>query len=131
MNIEEQVREFHETFGALVNESPTLIDKGEFGLRVRMTNEEYHEMMDAYEEGDLVEVYDAILDQIYLLVGTGVAMGLPIIEGLDEVHRSNMSKLGEDGKPIYREDGKVLKGPNYFRPNLARILEQATKAGGT
>lgn len=129
MNIEQQVREFHEIFGAQINDKPTLIDKGDFALRVRMQNEEYHEMMDAYEAGDLTEVYDAILDQIYLLVGTGVAMGLPIIEGLNEVHRSNMSKLGPDGEPIYRADGKVLKGPGYFRPRLAEILESRTHAG--
>jgi len=82
------------------------------------------EYLDACNDGDLVEITDALADQLYILLGTMISHGMQnIIEDVfDEVHRSNMSKLGEDGKPIYREDGKVLKGPNFSPPNIEQFL---------
>jgi len=90
--------------------------------------EELLEYLEACNNDDLVEITDALADQLYILLGTMVAHGMgDIIEDVfDEVHRSNMSKLGEDGKPIYREDGKILKGPDYFHPNLKEILDEQT-----
>jgi predicted HAD superfamily Cof-like phosphohydrolase len=93
-------------------------------MRHNILNEEVVELLNAGVTGDLVEVGDAITDCLYILIGTaiefGVADKLPAM--FDEVHKSNMSKLGEDGKPIYREDGKVMKGPNYKKPNLIDII---------
>ena len=88
---------------------------------MREENEEY---LEAAQAGDMVEVADALGDQLYILLGTILKHGMQdkIEEVFNEIQRSNMSKLGEDGKPIYREDGKVLKGPNYFKPNIDKIL---------
>ena len=90
---------------------------------MREENEEY---LDAATNGDLVEVADALGDLLYILCGTIIEHGLQykIEEVFDEIQRSNMSKLGKDGEPIYREDGKVLKGPNYFKPNIKDILDR-------
>ena len=89
---------------------------------MREQNEEY---LEAASDNDLVEVADALGDMLYILCGTIIEHGLQykIEEVFEEIQRSNMSKLGEDGEPIYREDGKVLKGPNYFKPNIQSILE--------
>ena len=88
--------------------------------------EENEEYIEAANHGDLVEVADALGDMLYILAGTIIEHGMQykISEVFDEIQRSNMSKLGEDGKPIYREDGKVLKGPHYFKPNIQEILEK-------
>ncbi|MGB2339177.1 MAG: hypothetical protein ACPH7I_04760, partial [Flavobacteriaceae bacterium] len=87
---------------------------------------ENKEYLDAMKNKDLIEVADALGDMLYILCGTIITHGMQdvIDEVFEEVQRSNMSKLGSDGKPIYREDGKVLKGPNYFKPNIAKILKQ-------
>ena len=89
-----------------------------------MAKEELDEYLEACNNGDIIEVADALADQLYILMGTMVSHGMgDVIEDIfDEVHRSNMSKLGVDGKPIYREDGKVLKGPNYSPPNVSKYL---------
>ena len=86
--------------------------------------EENEEYLEAAQNNDIVEVADALGDMLYILCGTIISHGMQdkIVEVFDEIQRSNMSKLGEDGNPIYREDGKVLKGPNYFKPDIARIL---------
>ncbi len=86
--------------------------------------EENEEYLEAANNGDLVEVADALGDMLYILCGTLIEHGLQdkIVAVFDEIQRSNMSKLGQDGKPIYREDGKVLKGPNYFKPDIASIV---------
>lgn len=119
----EQVQEFHEAFGLPVLDAPT-IPKERLEMRLGLLEEEMRELREAAEAGDLTEVYDALLDIQYVLDGTFLEFGMQGLKdiGFAEVHRSNMSKLGEDGKPIYREDGKVLKGPNFFRPDLAALL---------
>ena len=95
-------------------------------LRYKLMREENEEYLDAANNGDLVEVADALGDILYILCGTIIEHGLQhkIEEVFDEIQRSNMSKLGSDGEPIYREDGKVLKGPNYFKPNIKEILDK-------
>ena len=94
-------------------------------LRFDLMKEENEEYLEAAQNNDLVEVADALGDMLYILCGTIIEHGMQdkIEAVFNEIQRSNMSKLGEDGKPIYREDGKVLKGPNYFKPNISEILE--------
>lgn len=117
------VKEFHKKFLHPVSETPTLNVNGE--LRHKLMAEENDEYLSAVEKGDLVEVADALGDQLYILCGTILAHGMQhIIEDVfDEIQKSNMSKLGSDGKPVYREDGKIIKGPNYMPPNLKPIVE--------
>jgi len=95
-------------------------------LRFNLMDEENKEYLEATEANDMIEVADALGDMLYILCGTILEHGMQykIEEVFNEIQRSNMSKLGKDGKPIYREDGKVLKGPNYFKPNIASILKQ-------
>jgi len=120
------VRLFHLTYGLEFKETPTA-DLGEPKnlLRYNLIREENEEYLEAANRNDLVEVADALGDMLYILCGTIIEHGLQykIEEVFDEIQRSNMSKLGADGKPIYREDGKVLKGPGYFKPNIRAILE--------
>ncbi|MBL0913268.1 MAG: nucleoside triphosphate pyrophosphohydrolase family protein [Bacteroidia bacterium] len=125
------VEEFHTAFGIENNQRPV----GDLGLeaamlRYELIREENEEYLEACRNKDIVEIADALGDQLYILCGTILRHGLQhVIEDVfDEIHRSNMSKLGADGKPIYREDGKVLKGPDYFRPDIARILSEKTGA---
>lgn len=118
-----KVKQFHETYGANISESPKLPGHTERSLRINLLSEEFQEYLDGEQNNDLVEISDALGDMLYIIYGTCVSYGIPINEIFDEIHASNMSKLGEDGKPIYREDGKVLKGPNYFKPNISKILE--------
>ncbi len=120
------VREFHEAFGLGIEETPTAaLGEAKNLLRYKLMREENEEYLEAANEGDLVEVADALGDMLYILCGTILEHGLQhkIEEVFEEIQRSNMSKLGADGKPIYREDGKVLKGPHYFKPAIAKILE--------
>jgi predicted HAD superfamily Cof-like phosphohydrolase len=119
------VHEFHSAFGLGINTQPT----GDLGesknlLRFNLMKEENEEYMEAVQNNDIVEIADALGDMLYILCGTILEHGLQhkIEAVFDEIQRSNMSKLGEDGKPIYREDGKVLKGPNYFKPRFDEIL---------
>ncbi len=120
------VTEFHNAFGLGVNETP-IVDIGESKkmLRFNLMKEENEEYLEAVKNNDLVETADALGDMLYILCGTIIEHGMQykIEEVFNEIQRSNMSKLGEDGKPIYREDGKVMKGPNYFKPNIKEILE--------
>ncbi len=123
----EHVRAFHDAFG-ITNSS---VMKGDIGdrealLRYKLIREENEEYLEAALKGDLVEVADALGDILYILCGTLLKHGLEhkIDEVFREIQRSNMSKLGADGKPIYRDDGKVMKGPNYFRPDIGSILEK-------
>ena len=120
------VREFHDSFGIAYRNSPEgQLDEGTVRLRHRLMAEETEEYLEAALAGDAVEVADALGDQLYILCGTILSHGMQhvIEEVFMEIQSSNMSKLGADGQPIYREDGKVMKGPNYFRPNIAAILE--------
>ncbi|WP_400072553.1 hypothetical protein [Zobellia russellii] len=118
---------FHNSFGLGVSET-MCADLGEAKnlLRFNLMDEENQEYLEAARNNDLVEVADALGDMLYILCGTILEHGMQhkIEEVFNEIQRSNMSKLGQDGKPIYREDGKVLKGPNYFKPNIAEILEK-------
>jgi predicted HAD superfamily Cof-like phosphohydrolase len=119
------VQAFHTAFGLGYSQTPlaTLgVDKN--NLRFRLMDEENKEYLEAAMAGDLVEVADALGDMLYILCGTIIEHGLQdkIEAVFAEIQRSNMSKLGADGQPIYREDGKVMKGPNYSPPDLARVL---------
>ncbi|MDA0773482.1 MAG: nucleoside triphosphate pyrophosphohydrolase family protein [Bacteroidetes bacterium] len=119
------VQEFHEAFGLEIQHQPTVVlDEKVIDLRYNLMNEENEEYLEAAQAGDLVEVADALGDMLYILCGTIISHGFQdkIEAVFDEIQRSNMSKLGADGKPIYREDGKVMKGPNYFKPNIAGLL---------
>lgn len=118
----ELVGDFMEVFGQQVNCEPTLRDRETQDLRIDLISEELEELQLAITNNDIVEVADALTDLLYVVYGAGHAFGIDLDECFTEVHESNMSKLGEDGRPIYREDGKVLKGPNYFVPNLEEIL---------
>ena len=119
------VQEFHESFKLGINHAP-IADLGEAknNLRFNLMAEENEEYLEAANNNDLVEVADALGDMLYILCGTILEHGMQykIEEVFNEIQRSNMSKLGADGKPIYREDGKVLKGPNYFKPNIEKIV---------
>jgi len=121
------VEQFHRTFGMGVSEE-LIADLGENKnmLRFNLMDEENKEYLEAASNNDMVEVADALGDMLYILCGTILEHGMQhkITEVFNEIQRSNMSKLGADGKPIYREDGKVLKGPNYFKPNIIEILEE-------
>ncbi len=121
------VADFHDSFGIKNHESPTLLlTEKEHQLRFDLLKEENEEYLEACKNGDLTEVADALGDMLYILFGTVARHGLQhkIEEIFLEIQASNMSKLGEDGKPIYREDGKVLKGPNYFKPNIKEVLDK-------
>ncbi|MGC1633029.1 MAG: nucleoside triphosphate pyrophosphohydrolase family protein [Gelidibacter sp.] len=119
------VKAFHEAFKIGYRETP----KADLGtdknmLRYKLMREENEEYLEAANANDLVEVADALGDMLYILCGTIIEHGMQhkIEEVFDEIQKSNMSKLGENGEPIYREDGKVLKGPNYFMPDISKIL---------
>lgn len=123
----EAVKAFHTAFKIGHRETP----KANLGdekntLRFNLMKEENEEYLEAANNDDLVEVADALGDMLYILCGTIIEHGMQhkIEEVFNEIQRSNMSKLGENGEPIYREDGKVLKGPNYFKPNISEILKQ-------
>lgn len=137
MNIDRDITEFREAFGLPINDTPTLLGEEEMNLHRDLIIEEYLEMVVAWEEGDLTEVFDGIVDMIYVLGGLAVHMGLPLEEGWREVQNSNMSKLDENGEPIYSDgtdgfpEGKVLKGENYFPPRLDVLLEMASQVQET
>lgn len=121
-----KVREFHDTFRVPANENPALIRNELAELRHRLMLEENEEYLDACKKGDINLIADALGDQMYILFGTIISHGLQhkIEEVFDEIHRSNMSKLDDNRKPIFREDGKVLKSNNYFTPDIKSILEK-------
>lgn len=119
------VKIFHEVYNLSYKDSPIAdigIDK--INLRFKLMEEENQEYFEAAKNNDIVEVADALGDMLYILCGTIIEHGMQdkIEEIFDEIQKSNLSKLGEDGKPIYRNDGKVMKGPNYFKPKISEIL---------
>ena len=121
----EAVQKFHEAFGLGVLQEPKgRLEPGKPKLRFDLMAEENEEYLEAAKANDIVEVADALGDMLYILCGTILEHGMQhkIEEVFDEIQRSNMSKLGEDNKPIYREDGKVMKGPNYFKPDISSII---------
>ena len=120
------VAEFHDSFGIPNKYSPLAnVDEKDFNLRYSLMKEENEEYLQAAKEGDLTEIADALGDMLYILCGTIIEHGMQhkIDEVFSEIQNSNMSKLGNDGNPIYRDDGKVLKGPNYFKPDIKGILD--------
>lgn len=121
----EQVKQFNKSFGVKANKQPGVLSEEEWTLKASLMTEELSEYIEACTQGDLVEIADAIVDMQYILSGIIIAHGLENqFEGLfKEVHESNMSKL-ENGKVLRREDGKVLKGKNYFPPDLKKLLKQ-------
>ena len=121
------VKDFHEAFKIGYRDTPMAnLGTDKNMLRYKLMREENEEYLDAANDNDLVEVADALGDMLYILCGTIIEHGLQhkIEEVFEEIQRSNMSKLGDDGQPIYREDGKVLKGPNYFKPKIEEILNR-------
>ncbi|ATA90071.1 pyrophosphohydrolase domain-containing protein [Capnocytophaga stomatis] len=121
------VAEFHKAFGLGMSQEPTINLREEItNLRFRLMAEENEEYLEAVKSKNMVEVADALGDMLYILCGTIIEHGMQhkIEEVFNEIHRSNMSKLDENGKPIYREDGKVMKGANYFPPDIAKILKK-------
>lgn len=140
MNSYQRVKEFMETFGHPVYDEPQVIEDVDWEkMRVELIREEFCELLDAMgypesarwirdvvlwksEDADIVETADALGDMEYVVNGLAAGMGIPLDDVVAEIHRSNMTKLDDDGKPIYREDGKILKGPNYEPPQLKKVL---------
>ena len=117
------VKKFMETFGQEVKNKAEFPSKKIQDLRVSLIDEELSELKEAIENKDIKEVADALTDILYVTYGAGHAFGIDLDKCFDEVQRSNMSKLDENGKPIFNEYGKVLKGPNYFKPNLEKFIK--------
>ena len=117
-----KVKFFMETFGQEVKNKPSFSSNKINKLRYDLIKEELDELRVAMENDDLLEVADALTDILYVTYGAGHAFGINLDKCFDEVQNSNMSKLGKNGKPIYNEDGKVMKGPKYFKPNLSKFL---------
>jgi predicted HAD superfamily Cof-like phosphohydrolase len=123
----DKVREFHEVFGIAFEQQPqAVLSEKDYMLRFNLMKEENEEYLTACQAGDLTEIADALGDMMYILFGTIVRHGLQhkIEEVFTEIHRSNMSKLDENGNPIYREDGKILKSNLYFKPQIKEVLER-------
>tara|TARA_Y100001970_G_scaffold271116_1_gene365880 strand:- start:2 stop:370 length:369 start_codon:yes stop_codon:yes gene_type:complete len=118
----EKVGIFMKTFGQEVKEKAELGNVKLNQLRISLINEELDELRNAIRDNDILEVADALTDILYVTYGAGHSFGINLDKCFDEVQKSNMSKLGRDGKPIYHESGKVMKGPNYFKPNLKKFL---------
>ena len=119
----EKVGTFMKTFGQEVKLRPSMSSAKINKLRLSLIKEEFDELETAMNKKDLVEIADALTDILYVTYGAGHAFGIDLDKCFNEVQRSNMSKLGDDGKPIYNEEGKVMKGPNYFKPNLNKFIE--------
>ncbi len=119
----EKVGLFMKTFGQEIKKKPGLSSEKINNLRIKLINEELDELKIAIKNNDLKEVIDALTDILYVTYGAGHAFGVNLDKCFDEVQKSNMSKLGEDGKPIYNQDGKVMKGPSYFKPDLTKFLK--------
>ena len=117
-----KVKTFMNTYGQDVKEKAEFPNNKIVQLRIDLIEEELNELKEAIKNKDIVEVADALTDILYVTYGAGHSFGVNLDECFDEVQRSNMSKLGEDGKPIYNDSGKGMKGPNYFAPNLKKIV---------
>ena len=119
----EDVKKFMKTFGQMVKTDPQFPDEKTMQLRYDLIKEELNELEEAMKTKNLKEIADALTDILYVTYGAGYAYGIDLDKCFKEVQRANMSKLGSDGKPIYNEKGKVMKGPNYSEPNLKQFLE--------
>ena len=118
-----KVKIFMETFGQEVKSKSSLSSEKINSLRISLIQEELDELKKAIQDKDIVEVADALTDILYVTYGAGHAFGIDLDQCFNEVQNSNMSKLGDDGKPIYNENGKVMKGPNYFKPDLSKYIK--------
>ena len=118
----ESVKKFMETFGQEIKEKASFPDDKITSLRYDLIEEELSELKEAMVKKDIKEVADALTDILYVTYGAGHAFGINLDKCFEEVQNSNMSKLGSDGKPIYNENGKVMKGPDYFKPNLNKFV---------
>ena len=118
----DKVGTFMKTFGQEVKTKPSLSSDKVNKLRIDLIKEELEELTEAMQKKDLLEVADALTDILYVTYGAGHAFGINLDECFNEVQNSNMSKLGKDGKPIYNESGKVMKGPSYFKPDLSKFV---------
>ena len=118
----EKVKQFMQTFGQEVKTKPSFSDEKTNQLRLDLITEELEELKNAMRTKDLLEVADALTDILYVTYGAGHAFGIDLDKCFDEVQNSNMSKLGKDGKPIYNDSGKVMKGPSYFKPDLSKFI---------
>ena len=118
----EKVKQFMQTFGQEVKTKASFSDEKTNQLRLDLISEELEELKNAMTSKDLLEVADALTDILFVTYGAGHAFGINLDKCFDEVQNSNMSKLGSDGKPIYNESGKVMKGPDYFKPDLSKYL---------
>tara|TARA_A100001035_G_scaffold156798_1_gene123766 strand:- start:132 stop:503 length:372 start_codon:yes stop_codon:yes gene_type:complete len=119
----QKVKIFMETFGQEVKTQPSFSSEKINNLRYNLIKEELDELKKAMDNKDLLEVADALTDILYVTYGAGIAFGINLDKCFDQVQKSNMSKLGNDGKPIYNKAGKVMKGPNYFRPDLSKFVK--------
>ena len=119
----EKVKTFMTTYGQEVKESASFPDENIIKLRLKLIKEELEELEQSLNDKNILEVADALTDILYVTYGAGHSFGINLDACFDEVQRSNMSKLGEDGKPIFNEKGKVMKGPNYSEPNLKQFVE--------
>ena len=119
----QKVKTFMQTFGQEVKSKPSFSSDKINELRYNLIREELDELKQAINNKDILEVADALTDILYVTYGAGHAFGIDLDSCFDEVQNSNMSKLGEDGKPIYNDFGKVMKGPNYYKPNLSKFLK--------
>jgi len=127
--IARQVGEFHRSYELPLRTSPTVqVGGDQVDLRLALVEEEVSELREAAEAGDLVGIADALADIVYVAFGTAHVYGIDLDAVLDEVHRSNMTKLGSDGRPVRREDGKVLKGPHYSPPDVQAVLNAQDSA---
>lgn len=130
--MQRKVQQFHETYGQTVNEFPCIPHPNDAELRISLMTEELlgeGELAESIRKQDLIGIADGLADLLYVVFGTAVTYGIEIESIFNEVHSSNMSKLGADGKPIYRDDGKVLKGPNFFLPNIGGELQKQQREG--
>ncbi len=118
----QKVKTFMQTFGQEVKSKPSFSSDKINQLRYNLIREELEELKQAMDNKDILEVADALTDILYVTYGAGHALGIDLDSCFDEVQNSNMSKLGKDGKPIYNESGKVMKGPNYFKPDLSKFI---------
>ena len=119
----QKVKKFMQTFGQEVKLKPSFSSEKINDLRYNLIKEELDELKQAMKDKDLLEVADALTDILYVTYGAGIAFGIDLDKCFEEVQNSNMSKLGVDGKPIYNEAGKVMKGPNYFKPDLSKFVK--------
>lgn len=124
MTYEDLVREFHRIYKLPIGDTPELPDDEVRGLRRALILEEVTEYMLAEQDNDIIKIADALADLVYVAIGAAISYGIPFDEIFNEVQKSNMSKLGEDGLPIYADYGKVLKGPNFVEPDIKGILER-------